>query len=152
MGDRTWVDLTIPKKCKERAMEVFAKNDESPEVVGSDEHTITFCFYEINGGILDSEYELNNLLIPFDASNGSGYEYGPYERYSRTTEDGEICSKEWSESSYKTVCVEDTLNAYNEGRIEEFLYENKKYYEVQSLSEHVQELGDKLSPSGFISV
>lgn len=96
MGDRTHVNIQIPKECLETAIGCLPGFDYKTEMGDS----ILLEFLEVNYGEIKEFTNLIALGIPCDYEWGSGSEYGSGRKYLRFTPEGEIQLVEYYDKYY----------------------------------------------------
>lgn len=87
MGDRTYVELTIPTECEALANTVINAYEE-PEW-NKDQDFMVGTFNEVNYGDLPFLSDLADLGIPYESQWDAGSEYGAGIEYGRFTPNGE---------------------------------------------------------------
>lgn len=116
------ISITITlRKSDYSANEALFEDMESVEFHGDSMVSLHFC--DINHPELEFESSLFDKRIPYDKSWESGCDNPSGIEYCRVLSNGEVNIKSFSSSSQTTIDIHETIQAYQQGNIVEFLAE-----------------------------
>ena len=140
MGDRTWVNLTIMAKDKDRAHAIFEEEERCPETV--DEaftiHGVALIscgFGEVNYADLGFEEKLQEHKIPYDKEWHAGQDYSSGAEYHRINENGESVVKRFYGDEQGMVKLDELLKAIEDDNLSSFVDDSVAANDIIAWSE-----------------